>query len=53
MDNSSGSRTTADNQPLLITLDYQQRHTCSGSEIASDGNYEPLQMTFFVVVFTK
>jgi hypothetical protein len=37
-------------EPLLIILDYQQRHTCSGSETASNGNLEPLQMTFSIVV---
>jgi hypothetical protein len=37
-------------EPLLIILDYQQRHTCSVSETVSDDNYEPLQMTFSIVV---
>jgi hypothetical protein len=36
---------------LLITLDYQQRHICSGSEITIDGCYKPLQVNFSVVVF--
>jgi hypothetical protein len=37
-------------EPLLITLDYQQWHTCNGSETITDDSYEPLQMTFSVVV---
>jgi hypothetical protein len=34
----------------LPNLDYQQRHTYNGLEIASDGSLEPLHMTFFAVV---
>jgi hypothetical protein len=34
----------------LITLDYQQRLICNGLETVTDGSYEPLQMTFSVVV---
>jgi hypothetical protein len=41
---SSDSRTTTDNG-------YQQRHIGSGSETVTDGSYEPLQMTFYVVVY--
>jgi hypothetical protein len=29
-------------EPLLITLDYQQRYTNNGSKIVYDGSYEPL-----------
>jgi hypothetical protein len=31
-------------------LDYQQRHTYSGSETATDGSLEPLQIIFSIVV---
>jgi hypothetical protein len=41
---SSGS------QQLLLLMD-QQRHTCNSSETISDGSYEPLQMTFSIVVY--
>jgi hypothetical protein len=37
-------------KPLLITLNYQQRVIYSGSETASVGSLEPLQMTFSIVV---
>jgi hypothetical protein len=37
--------------PLPIIQDYHQWYTTSGSETASDGSYEPLPMTFSVVVF--
>jgi hypothetical protein len=37
-------------EPLLIILDYQQQLICSGLETATDGSFEPLQMTFSVVV---
>jgi hypothetical protein len=32
-------------------MDYQQRLIYSGSETTTDGSYEPLQMTFSVVVW--
>jgi hypothetical protein len=35
----------------LITLDYRQRVICSGSKIVTDDSFEPLQITFPVVVF--
>jgi hypothetical protein len=53
---SGGSRTAADIlsvavlEPLLITLDYQQRQICSGAKIITDDSYEPLQMIFSIVV---
>jgi hypothetical protein len=31
-------------------MDYQQWLICSGSKITTDGSYEPLQMTFSIVV---
>jgi hypothetical protein len=37
-------------EPLLITLDYQQRVICSGSEIVADSSFKTLQMTFSVAV---
>jgi hypothetical protein len=37
-------------EPLLITLDYQQRVICSGSETTTNDSFELLQMTFSVVV---
>jgi hypothetical protein len=40
-------------EPLLITLDYQQRHICTGPETTVDDSYEPLQMTFYIVVSEK
>jgi hypothetical protein len=42
---NSGYRTATDNG-------YQQRHICSSSETITDDSYEPLQMTFSVVVTT-
>jgi hypothetical protein len=35
---------------LPITLYYQQRYTSISLETASDGSYEPLQMTFLVIM---
>jgi hypothetical protein len=36
---------------VVITIDYQQRVICSGSEIISDGSLEPLRMIFSIIVW--